>query len=238
MSVDFFEPGRRAWASEAINWGIWSIPESELGALGPLEWFRGKDTIELGCGTGYVSAWLARLGARPVGIDLTPAQLDANRQFQDEFDLHYPLIEGSADHVPCPDGSFDFAISEYGASIWCDAYSWIPEAARLLKPGGVLVFLRNSPVNTICMPNQGKSGTTLLRSWFGMNRVEWSPDEPVEYHLPTGKMIEVLRGSGFEIEALIEIQAPEGASDTRFDYVSAEWSRQWPSEEIWRARKK
>ncbi len=35
-------------------------------------------------------------------------------------------------------------VSEYGASIGCDPYTWIPEAARLLRPGGQLIFLVNS----------------------------------------------------------------------------------------------
>jgi 2-polyprenyl-3-methyl-5-hydroxy-6-metoxy-1,4-benzoquinol methylase len=33
----------------------------------------------VGCGTGYVSAWLARLGARPVGLDNSAAQLATAR---------------------------------------------------------------------------------------------------------------------------------------------------------------
>ena len=49
--------------------------------------------------------------------------------------------------------------------------------------------------------------------------------------------LRLLRSSGFEIEDLIEIQAPEGAT-TRFPYHTADWARQWPSEEIWKARKR
>ena len=74
------------------------------------------DTIELGCGTAYISAWLARRGARPVGIDITPAQLETARRMQGEFGLDFPLLEASAEDVPLPDESFDLAISEYGAS--------------------------------------------------------------------------------------------------------------------------
>ena len=55
--------------------------------------------------------------------------------------------------MPLPDASFDFAISEYGASIWCDPYEWIPEAARLLRPGGRLVFLVNAPLIMLCGPD-------------------------------------------------------------------------------------
>ncbi|MFN7974378.1 MAG: class I SAM-dependent methyltransferase [Acidobacteriota bacterium] len=94
--------------------------------------------LGLGCGTGYVSAWLARRGARAVGIDNSPAQLASARQFQDAHGLPFPLIHGDAEHLPFADASFDHAISEYGAAIWCDPRVWIPEAARVLRPGGRL----------------------------------------------------------------------------------------------------
>jgi 2-polyprenyl-3-methyl-5-hydroxy-6-metoxy-1,4-benzoquinol methylase len=72
-AAEFAEPGRENWASEEARWGIWRVPESDVGLLPePLE---GKDVVELGCGSGYVSAWLARRGARPVGIDLSWNQL-------------------------------------------------------------------------------------------------------------------------------------------------------------------
>ena len=114
----------------------------------------GRDVIELGCGTAYVSAWLARRGARPVGIDITPEQLATARALQAEHGLDFPLIEGSAEAVPLPDDSFDVAISEYGASLWCDPEAWIPEAARLLRPGGRLWFLTNTPLVMLTMHDE------------------------------------------------------------------------------------
>ncbi|MCE9558530.1 MAG: class I SAM-dependent methyltransferase [Armatimonadetes bacterium] len=232
LSDEFLEPGRRCWASPEIAWGIWNIPERELATLGDLSQWKDKEVIELGCGTGYFSAWMAKLGAKPTGIDLTPAQLDKARAFQVEFDLAFPLIEGDACSVPLPDQSFDLAISEYGASIWCDPYRWIPEAARLLRTGGQLVFLRNSPLSIICSEDNGPAQDKLVRDWFGMNRIEWSADEAVEYHLPHGPMIQLLRDSGFRIDGLKELQAPEGAT-TRHDYMTADWASRWPCEEIW-----
>ena len=237
MSVDFFEPGRKAWGQDAFTWGMWEIPESELGALGDLSLFRGMKTIELGCGTGYISAWLARLGASPTGIDPTPAQLANARKFQQEFGIEFPLIEAYAESLPFPDESFDFAISEYGAAIWSDPYLWIPEAARILKSGGRLVFLRNGILTALCTPpGNDPAGTTLVRDYFGLNRIEWNEKDPEEFHLATGPMIRLLVQSGFVVENLIDIQAPIGR-EVRFEYVSSDWSRRWPSEEIWCARK-
>jgi SAM-dependent methyltransferase len=236
LASDYVADGRRLWESEEPSWGLFSVPESEVGMLPAA--IEGRDAIELGCGTGYVSAWLARRGARPVGIDNSKAQLATARTFQQEFGLEFPLLHGNAEEVPLPDASFDIAISEYGASIWCDPYKWIPEAARLLRPGGELVFLVGSILLTLCALDDGNepAGDELLRPLFGMHQVEW-PDEPsIEFHLPQGKMIELLRDTGFTVEGLIEVRPPADAT-TRYKHVDLDWARRFPVEEVWRARK-
>jgi SAM-dependent methyltransferase len=234
-ATDWVEPGARNWASPAPTWGVWGIPESDLHLI---EGVDGLDVIELGCGTAYVSAWLARRGARPVGIDNSAAQLATARRFQIEYGLEFPLIHGNAEVVPLPDLSFDLAISEYGAATWADPYLWIPEAGRLLRPGGRLVFLAGGYLEILCEQetNATPISDRLLRPQFGGYRYEWPDDKSVEFHLAHGEMIRLLRRSGFEIEDLIEIQAPEQAT-TRHKYVTLEWARRWPSEEVWKARK-
>ena len=234
---EFVEPGRENWAGEEPSWGIWSVPEREAGLL-PDD-LEGLDVVELGCGTAYVSAWLARRGARPVGIDLSWNQLASAATFQREFGLRFPLVHGDAERTPFRDASFDLAISEYGAAIWCDPYRWIPEAARLLRSGGELIFLGHATLLMLCVPDllaEGAATDRLLRSQFGMHRFEW-PDEPsVEFHLSHGDWIRVLRSSGFEVIDLVEVRPPEG-STTRYPFVTLEWSRRWPCEEVWKARK-
>jgi SAM-dependent methyltransferase len=234
-AAQYVEMGRRAWQGEP-SWGVWSVPDTELKVL-PAD-LSGLDAIELGCGTAYVSAWLARRGARPVGIDNSEQQLDSARAFQREFGLQFPLLHGNAEEVPAPDESFDLAISEYGASIWCDPYRWIPEAARLLRPGGELIFLINGVIAVLTFPDDSDApaGETLQRPYFGMHRFEWPGDDSVEFHLPHGEMIALLRRCGFVVERLIEVRPPEG-STTSFPLVTLEWARQWPCEEIWMARK-
>ena len=129
-------------------------PRSSSGVLPPV--LAGADSLELGCGTGYVSAWLARRGARPVGLDNSAAQLATAAALQDRFGLRFPLIHASAEQVPLADAAFDLVISEYGASIWCDPYAWIPEAARVLRPGGQLIFLVNSVQLILTWPDAGR----------------------------------------------------------------------------------
>ena len=235
MSESFDEPGRRAWQSPEITWGIWNVRESDLRVLGDLDQLDGLDTVDLGCGTGYVSAWLARLGARPVGVDITPEQLAKARRFQAEFGIEFPLLEESAEQTSLPSESFDLAISEYGASIWCDPEAWIPEAARLLRMGGRLVFLRNSTLSILCSPTEGKAATQLVNDYRSIRRMEW--DAAVEFHLPTGAMLQLLRRFGFEVENFLEVFPPEDAPEVRFEYIDLAWSKRWPSEEIWVAKK-
>ncbi|MEO8291305.1 MAG: class I SAM-dependent methyltransferase [Gaiellaceae bacterium] len=234
---EFAEWAPRAWASDEFTWGVWHVPESELRALPDV---AGKDTIELGCGTGYISAWLAQRGARPVGVDITPAQLDTARRMQAQFGLDFPLLEASAEDVPLASESFDLAISEYGASIWADPYRWIPEAARLLRPGGHLVFLTNGTLAILCSPDEElPAGTTLLRPYFGMHRFEWEGDEGVEFHLGYGDWIRLFRANGLAVENLIELQAPREGEPHRYPGLpERDWSRRWPSEQIWVARKR
>jgi SAM-dependent methyltransferase len=233
---EYLEPGKRAWTHGDPTWGIWSVTESELRVLDDVS---GKDVLEAGCGTAYWSAWLARRGGKVVGLDNSPRQLETARILQQEHGLEFPLHLGSAEAMPFDDESFDIVFSEYGASIWCDPYLWIPEAARVLRPGGQLAFLANSALVMLCSPDAPEpTGDRLLRPYFGMHRFEWSDDDSVEFHLPHGEWIRLLRETGFEIEALIEVQAPKGAKQHRFQGLpTPDWARRWPSEEIWKARK-
>ena len=225
-----------AWAEKEITWGVFSVPEASLGTLGDVD---GLDVVELGCGTAYVSAWLARRGARPVGVDVTPAQLATTRRCQEETGVVFPLVEASAEDVPLESESFDLAVSEYGASIWCDPHRWLPEAYRLLRPGGRLWFLRNSTLSILCAPEEEAApGQTLLRPQRGLGRMEWPGEVGVEWQLPHSELFRLLRRTGFDVVDLVELYAPDDATDHEYYAAfSAEWARKWPAEEIWVAAK-
>jgi SAM-dependent methyltransferase len=227
----------RAWTPREITWGVFGVRDDAIGS--PLGDVAGLDVVELGCGTAYFSAQLAYRGARPVGVDPTPAQLASARRMQAQGGPVFPLIEAPGERVPLPDASFDLAFSEYGASLWADPTLWIPEAARLLRPHGRLVFLTNSTLAYLCYPEVGPVTESLQRPLFGMGRIQW-PDTPgTEFHLSHGGWIALLRANGFEIDDLIEAQAPPDAqTHGHYDDIPADWARRWPAEEIWVAHKR
>jgi len=227
---------RKQWSAPQPSWGIFGADEAVVRLLP--ERLDGIRALELGCGTAYISAWLTQRGAAVVALDPSAGQLQIARLSQDEFGLRFPLVQGVGEQVPLRAASFDLVISEYGAAIWADPYRWIPEAARLLRPGGQLVFLANSALLMLCAPELADlpAQDRLLRPQRGMHRMEWPDDSTVEFHLGHGDWIRLMRANGFEIEDLIELYAPDDAADTSYSFV-AEWARQWPCEEVWRARK-
>jgi SAM-dependent methyltransferase len=237
QAADYVAAAERGWSVDIPHWGVWRIPDDDpaVRVLPPVDGLR---VVELGCGTAYVSAWLARRGAVPVGIDNSPAQLATARRMQAEHSLPFPLVWGDASRLPFASDSFDLAISEYGAALWCDPYRWIPEAARVLRPGGLLVFQSTSAWAVCCSaPNDvdGVVGETLHQPYFGMHRVVWGPEEGVEFHLGHGDWLRLLRGCGFEVLDLVELR-PGPDATSRHPWLTLEWSRQWPAEEIWVAR--
>lgn len=227
--------GREAWEKGQLRWGIWGVPESELQLVADLQ--PGNRVIELGCGSASASAGLARRGIRPVAVDIAPAVLDTVRELQRDFSLSFPLICANAEQVPIEDCTFNAALSDYGASVWCDPDRWIAEANRLLLPGGRLIFSTNGAMLIASSPKDGgPAEERLLRDYFSPSRIEFEEDGTVEFHLTHGEWIRLLRSNGFVLEDLIEVR-PRPGTKPAFEFVTLDWAQRWPSEEIWVARK-
>jgi len=240
MAHEWVGGGERAWAQDEPDWGIWGVPEHALDLL-PAD-MRGLDAVELGCGTGYVSAWMARRGARVTGIDNSAEQLATARRLAVEHGIDLTLVHGDAEATPFADASFDFAISEYGAAIWCDPERWLPEAHRLLRPGGRLVFLGHHPWAQVCAPLDGSPVVERMeRPYFGLGRLDWTEAtiEPggVEFNLTVSDWFALFRRVGFAVEDYREPRpGPGDDAEDRF-FVTRGWARRFPSEQVWKLRK-
>lgn len=238
--------GLALWARPDIVWGLFGIPEAELGVVGDV---AGLDVVELGCGVAHVSAWLARRGARVVAVDLSGAQLATAQQAQVERELPFGLVQADAERLPLAAGCADLVISEHGTPAWCEPDAWIGQAARILRPGGRLVFLTNSPLSAMCVPAEGgPAGDRLLRGPAELREVRW-PGGGVEHHPTHGQWIAVLRAHGFAVEDLRELHAPGPAAGAVGEtapttaaadfYAIADraWALRWPAEDLWIARR-
>jgi SAM-dependent methyltransferase len=233
---DYIAAAHRAWEDEELRWGVWRAPESVLRLLDGLE--PRAHIIELGCGTASILAGLARRGFHPVGVDIARSLLEAAADLEREFGLSFPLLCANAERLHHDSATFDCAISEYGASLWCNPYRWIPEAYRLLRPGGRLIFITNSALLMACTPPEGGPVTErLVRDYFSSGPVEFpGAGGAVEFHVTHGDWVRLLHATGFVLENLIEVQPPPNATP-RFHFASVAWAQRWPSEEIWIARK-
>ena len=237
---NWVELAEHRWSLDSPVWGNWGNAEKDLSLLNAE--MTGVEAIELGCGTGSVSAWMARRGARVTGIDISKAQLDTARRLAAEHGVDIRFIEGNAEKTDLPDASFDFAISEYGASIWCRPEIWLAEAWRLLRPKGRLVFLGNHPLSLICSPLDGSpANRTLHRPYRDMWGADWTEVEfepsGVCFNLTISSWMDVFVEIGFDVTGYQELYAPNHAEGTRAA-IPADWAKAYPVEQVWHLQKR
>ncbi len=147
---------RPDYADAAIRW-----------ALEPVWSRQPLRVVDLGAGTGKLTAALVRLGAEVTAVE-------PDQQMLAELRREMPGVRslpGHAEDIPLPDGSVD-AILAAQSMHWFDMDRAIPEIARVLTPGGVLAGLWNVDDNRVgwvaelAEISKRKSSVTLLR-WRG-----------------------------------------------------------------------
>jgi SAM-dependent methyltransferase len=234
QSDEYQERHREFIGRPEPRWGVWQIPEAELQVLGDV---AGKDVLELGCGAAQWGILLAQQGARMVGLDNSERQLAHARDAMAAAGVDFPLVHSAAESIPLRDGSFDVVFCDHGALSFADPLVVVPEVARVLRPGGLLAFSHTAPFAWVCWNEEpDRVGDRLELDYFGMHRVD-EPDGSVGFNLPYGEWVRLFRSNGLTIEALIEIQPPEGATSTYQSPEETAWARRWPYDEIWKVRK-
>lgn len=226
------EHGREI-SAQPDAWGAWRVPESELRLLTDV---TGKDVLELGCGGGQWSVWLAQRGANVVGLDLSGRQLAHARRNLDAAAADARLVQGSAESLPFRNAAFDLVLSDHGAMSWGDPDRTVPEVARILRPGGVLVFCATSPLFVMCWDSAIDRPDDRLRAdYFGL-REEREGDGAVSFVRPYGEWVTLFLAHGLAIDALVEPRPAPDAVST-FYPEATQWARRWPAETIWKVRR-
>ncbi|MER8017570.1 class I SAM-dependent methyltransferase [Streptomyces griseoluteus] len=222
---------RRIGAAPRL-WGMYSLPDTHLRALGDV---TGKRVLELGCGAGQWSRSLAAEGARVVGMDLSEAQLDAAARARGAD--RYSLVQGAAERLPFAADSFDLVFCDFGGLSWAPPHLAVPQAARVLRRGGRLVFNVASPWFEACYDEAAGAVTTTLRQdYFGLGAVA-EGDGAASYQLTYGDWVRVLRGAGLVIDDLIEPRPGPGTPNGYNRTEPADWAHRWPAELLWVTRK-
>ena len=118
----------------------WILDTEIIGAMVAAAAIRGDETLlDVCCGTGAVGGAFAGAVRRRVGVDLTPAMLDAARPRLDE------VVLGDARALPFPDASFDLVVSRQAVHFLPDPGVGIVQMGRVLRPGGRLVLGQRVP---------------------------------------------------------------------------------------------
>src|SRR5688500_3187109 len=120
-----YQARNAAFIEHGMAWGLWQIPEAELGVLGEV---AGLDVLELGCGAAEWSRALLRAGARPVGLDNSAARLEYARAANEEADVEFPLVHAGAEAVPLADATFDIVFCAWGATMFATTVLPVPTA--------------------------------------------------------------------------------------------------------------
>ena len=226
--------GSQLAASGGAAWGVWHIPESELGILGDV---GGREVLELGCGAAQWSIALHQEGARVTALDNSGRQLQYARTLMASAGVEFPLVHASAESTGLADASFDIVFCDHGAMTFADPYWTVPEAARLLRAGGLLAFSMHTPILAIAWgTGSDHPADRLLLNYWELHALE-EPDDAVAFQLPYGTWIRLFRDHGLIVEDLIELRPPVDARSSYCDDTDRDWALRWPMEHIWRVRR-
>jgi SAM-dependent methyltransferase len=112
----------------------------------------GKRVLDLGCGTGYGTAELAKYATESVGVDIAPEAID----YATENYRNARFVLGSAADAHVDEGSFDLVTSFELIEHLADPRSLIEQAKRALQPNGL--FIVSTPNKLYYAEARGDSG--------------------------------------------------------------------------------
>lgn len=201
----------RTGGDECIHYGPWSPPESELRLLGDL---RKRRVLELGCGGGECSVAFAAAGAQVTALDLSTVQLTAARRLAGQKSVRVDFVHGSAEDLHIFSAHrFDLLFANHVLPYVADLPRAFAEFARVLTPGGSLVFSLDHPVRNLFFDEEDAEMVIYpTRSYFDERPIDWTfggPETPMRsHHRTVGGWIALIRSAGLLLGRVVEPRPP------------------------------
>lgn len=196
-------------------WGPEGLTEAEARLLGDPRDLWDARVLEVGCGAGQCGRWLRAQGVREVvAFDLSLRQLQHSRRIDGQTGYALATVQADAQRLPFADASFDVLFSSFGAFPFvASADDALAEAARVLRPGGRLVFSVTHPVRWSFPDDPTEHGFTVQQSYFD-RRAYVEEDEDgnavyVEHHHTVGDWVRGIARAGLVLKDLVEPEWPE-----------------------------
>lgn len=225
VADEYYREHRAIVGVDVLMWGPEGVYESDLHLLGDV---AGADVLEFGAGAGQGSRWCVDQGARAVATDLSGAMLDRGRSLDEEQGREPAdeqvgaarpgrpsYVQCDASRLPFADRSFDTAFSAYGALPFvADSAGLLSEVARVLRPGGRLVFSVTHPMRWALPDVAGPAGLEVRRSYF--DRRPYVEEDAagqatyVEHHRTIGDWVAQVVAAPLELREIVEPEWPEG----------------------------
>ncbi len=197
--------------TESAHYGPWAPLENELRLLGDV---GGLYIFEAGCGGGQCSIAFARQGAIATGVDLSEVQIEFARRLavQERVDVTFAQAD-ITDLTLFENEGWDIVFSTYAFQYVADIEGCLAECARLLKPGGRLIFSLDHPFRD-CFHDDEDDTVTIypVRSYFNNSPMRWTFGQrgiPMQsYHRSIGQWCEMLVAAGLRLSRLLEPESP------------------------------
>ena len=158
------------------------------------------DVLDAGCGHGWYADWLARHGARVVAVDRSAAMVALAQQ---RLGDRARVIQGDVSDLRdiLADKTFDLVLSSLVLHYLADLSTVFVECARLLRPGGTLVFSTHHPVHEQVsrLLDPGYLRAELIEEEWG-----WLGEKMRYYRRPLRDLTDPLADAGFVIERICE----------------------------------
>lgn len=206
-----------------LMWGPEGVYESELRLLGELD---GRRVLEFGCGAAQGSRWCAGQGAHTVATDISAGMLAEARRL-DRIHGAGPAayLQCDAAALPLAEGTLDVVFSAYGALPFvADSAAVLREVARVLRPGGRLVFSVTHPLRWALLDVPGPEGLVVRQSYFDRRPYVEVDEEGVatyvEHHRTLGDRVREITASGLVLTDVVEPEWP-----ARAEHEWGGWSR-------------